>query len=77
MIFTAKGIYLSQQRALKMRRKKSIADTNLILFGKEPLGLRKPTLQFNDFKRSWIEREASHTFALFCPIEAFPMPSFR
>lgn len=50
---------------------------NLLSFNKEPLGAKKPTLQFNDFKRSWIERPAKNTFALFCPVEAFPMPSFR
>lgn len=41
------------------------------------MGLKAPSLPSNDNKKVWIERPSGHTFAVFCPAQAYPIPAFR
>lgn len=43
----------------------------------EPVGAKAPSLLSNDHKRSWIDREANQSFALFCLAQGYPSPAFR
>ncbi|XP_063932444.1 cell adhesion molecule Dscam1 isoform X17 [Zophobas morio] len=42
----------------------------------EPIGTKAPAFS-NDLKIMGYQREAGHSFALLCPAQAFPFPSFR
>lgn len=42
----------------------------------EPVGSKAPTLA-SDLKIMGYERSKEHSFALLCPAQGFPFPSFR
>lgn len=42
----------------------------------EPIGFKAPTFS-SETKLSWFVKKASQNFALLCPAQAYPIPSFK
>ncbi|CAD7012103.1 unnamed protein product [Ceratitis capitata] len=43
----------------------------------KPVGGKAPTLLSHDMRRSWNERQQGRNLAMFCPAQAYPVPTFR